>query len=770
VPRLLRRAVAPLLLLTVLAAVPAARARVAVVAAGRSEAILLDVVTNHVLARVALPGPATAVAMAPDGRRAYVAAGSVVAALDLSLTPAVAESAVRIPAPTVRALGGPVTGLARGTAAGPVVAVTGSRLVILDPAGLRVLGRVELHGAGRAPALTADGGTAAVPLAGGRVAIVAVGARRLVRRVKVEHALAAAFDRSGTAWVSTRTGRLFAIRPGAHKPAKHPLDLHRPMGATLSPSPDHLRLVAGATGGQPVAGLIDLATRRVSRIHVGAGPGAAAWSSDATRIYVADRGGATLSLVSPYSRRRLGTVAFPGEAPQGVAVQGGLARSAGSDAGDTVSGSRLPDYIEGLGGDDVLRGGRENDVLVGGEGNDILVGGSYDDRLEGGPGDDRLLGESGNDRMSGGTGADSGDGGTGNDTVHLGTGDDSYDGGPGDDRIYGEEGNDRIVERTFGNDRRLYGGPGDDYIDGGRGSDLIKGGDGDDQLFGGTGTEHINGGDGNDALDGGRARDLLFGNNGDDAVHGDQGDDYIDGGNGSDQLDGGSGEDSITGGPGNDAIVAGPGADDVDAGPGDDIVRAADESQDTIDCGDGQDTVYVEESAPTRDLLISCETVLPAPAEAADDESSTNVISGTEEADTLYGTAGPDSMFGKGGDDKIFGKAGDDYLDGEYGKDEIHGEEGNDTIAGRGNDDLLYGGPGDDYITGDRGADRIFGQGGNDTLFGNLGPDLVDGGAGDDRINVVRGEIDTVRCGPGRDVVFADPADHVAGDCESVRR
>jgi hypothetical protein len=34
----------------------------------------------------------------------------------------------------------------------------------------------------------------------------------------------------------------------------------------------------------------------------------------------------------------------------------------------------------------------------------------------------------------------------------------------------------------------------------------------------------------------------------------------------------------------------------------------------------------------------------------------------------------------------------------------------------------------------------------------------------------VRGDIDSVRCGAGHDVVFADPADKVAGDCEDVRR
>ena len=64
----------------------------------------------------------------------------------------------------------------------------------------------------------------------------------------------------------------------------------------------------------------------------------------------------------------------------------------------------------------------------------------------------------------------------------------------------------------------------------------------------------------------------------------------------------------------------------------------------------------------------------------------------------------------------------------------------------------------------------IFGGHGNDRIFGNLGPDTIQGGPGDDRINVVRGETDSVTCGAGKDVVFADPNDHVARDCESIRR
>jgi hypothetical protein len=47
---------------------------------------------------------------------------------------------------------------------------------------------------------------------------------------------------------------------------------------------------------------------------------------------------------------------------------------------------------------------------------------------------------------------------------------------------------------------------------------------------------------------------------------------------------------------------------------------------------------------------------------------------------------------------------------------------------------------------------------------------VIQGGSGNDRINVVKGGNDIVRCGRGRDVVFADPEDRIAKDCESIRR
>src|SRR5574337_1700920 len=93
------------------------------------------------------------------------------------------------------------------------------------------------------------------------------------------------------------------------------------------------------------------------------------------------------------------------------------------------------------------------------------------------------------------------------------------------------------------------------------------------------------------------------------------------------------------------------------------------------------------------------------------------------------------------------------------------------TISGTQGPDRLTGTPGADAIYGLGGNDVISGGAGNDLLVGGPGADLLVGGPGDDRIAAsYDGSRDTVRCGPGFDVVDADPLDRVAPDCELVSR
>jgi uncharacterized repeat protein (TIGR01451 family) len=107
------------------------------------------------------------------------------------------------------------------------------------------------------------------------------------------------------------------------------------------------------------------------------------------------------------------------------------------------------------------------------------------------------------------------------------------------------------------------------------------------------------------------------------------------------------------------------------------------------------------------------------------------------------------------------GSRSSDTLQGAGGPDTLRGLAGNDRLlAGSGND-RLYGGPGND---------RLLGGAGNDLLYGGTGSDFLDAGPGNDTVHTRDRSVDTIRCGRGRDTVFADRRDRVARDCETVRR
>lgn len=99
---------------------------------------------------------------------------------------------------------------------------------------------------------------------------------------------------------------------------------------------------------------------------------------------------------------------------------------------------------------------------------------------------------------------------------------------------------------------------------------------------------------------------------------------------------------------------------------------------------------------------------------------------------------------------KIVGSNRNDVLNGTSGADQMRGKNGNDILNGNG---------GDDTISGDAG---------NDVIRGGPGVDVLLGGAGNDRIYARDGEPDTIACGKGRDIVWADSIDVVTADCEIV--
>ena len=747
----------------------AAHARVVLVATGDGAATLTDVATNQIVTRIPVGGRSRAVVAAPDGSRGYVAAGTRVLGIDL---------ATRLPVGAANLSGTPGA-LAVSADGRRIYAARPGALDVIDSATFGVLASIALPRRSNPTSLavSGDGTRAAVVIDRRHVAIASLERFALIKRVEVTAPGAVAFaPGQRDVWVSSpaaRSGRLVRFGPEGQFRARYRVG-PGVGGGGLTFSPTGRRAVVGANRGQHVTVIFDVSRKRpLARVRTGEGPGFPAWSQDRTRIYVGDQRDGTVSVLSGLSFRRL-TVQRLGARtrPSSVAVQPGVAIVVGTPGNDVIKGSRGLDRIDGQAGDDQLAGGRDNDILVGGLGNDLLTGGTNDDILDGGEGDDRMFGQSGNDQMIGGPGNDNAQGGTGNDKVDGGDGNDFMDGGDGDDTLVGGPGDDKLFEAGLGNDKLLDGGPGNDFVSGGRGSDeRINGSDGDDTLFGGSGSETIDGGSGTDTIDGGSGGDRLFGRDGDDAIKGDAGRDTLSGSAGADTLDGGSGDDRISGSFGADDIIAGPGSDSVDGGTGNDQIRVADSDADVVDCGPGRDTVFVENTAPDRDRLTQCETVVEVPPEPANDAPSTaSNIFGTPGDDILAGTPADDSLFGNDGNDQLFGNDGNDYVDGENGDDALHGGNGNDELHGRNGNDVILGNPGDDRLFGERGNDTLNGEDGNDQIFGGLDPDVVAGGPGNDRIQAVGGGIDRIDCGDGVDVVFADVDDVVNPNCEDVRR
>jgi hypothetical protein len=78
--------------------------------------------------------------------------------------------------------------------------------------------------------------------------------------------------------------------------------------------------------------------------------------------------------------------------------------------------------------------------------------------------------------------------------------------------------------------------------------------------------------------------------------------------------------------------------------------------------------------------------------------------------------------------------------------------------------------PGGGGIDGTGFRDLICGRQGDDRIRPHEGKDVVRAGRGADVVFAVDGKVDRISCGAGRDTVLADRRDHVARDCERIRR
>ncbi|MEW2914111.1 DUF4214 domain-containing protein [Leisingera sp. JC11] len=438
------------------------------------------------------------------------------------------------------------------------------------------------------------------------------------------------------------------------------------------------------------------------------------------------------------------------------------AASGGHAQGDTIT------EIENLSGSshhDILTGNTIDNVLDGGAGNDTLRGEDGHDYLVGGDGNDSIHGGSGNDRVWGGLGSD---------TVHLGDGDDQFfaddhSENPLGDTVYGDDGNDEI-----------YGGSNADDLSGGTGDDIVSGGQGDDELSGHSGDDTLNGEGGSDTIRGGANRDLLLGANGDDTLLGGTGADELRGGNGNDEaaywdastgvladladasanteealgdtfvsienlsgsaygdtLRGDDSSNSLNGMAGDDWLYGRAGGDSLYGGAGDDTLEGG-SSADLLVGGDGVDMASYKHAA--AGVRVNLADLSQNSGEAANDtyvgiegaqgsdfadtligDTSFNILSGQDGADSLRAWGGDDTVYGGGGNDTLFGDDGEDYLS---------GGDGDDSLEGGNKSDELHGGSGRDTLLGQSAGDILYGNDGDDVLEGGSSADVLDGGDG----------------------------------------
>jgi hemolysin type calcium-binding protein len=105
------------------------------------------------------------------------------------------------------------------------------------------------------------------------------------------------------------------------------------------------------------------------------------------------------------------------------------------------------------------------------------------------------------------------------------------------------------------------------------------------------------------------------------------------------------------------------------------------------------------------------------------------------------------------GHDQVLTGRGANRIDGGSGSDELTSFQGNDRLRGGSGHDVLQGGSGNDVSIGNVGSDSLFDARGHDRMFAGPGADRI----------VVRDKHDgdRVDCGPGRDMVIADPSDRI---------
>ncbi|WP_310599361.1 calcium-binding protein, partial [Desulfobulbus sp.] len=247
------------------------------------------------------------------------------------------------------------------------------------------------------------------------------------------------------------------------------------------------------------------------------------------------------------------------------------------------------------------------------------------------------------------------------------------------DKAYALNGEDAATRTGFNDDLLIGRDNGGDILNGRGGNDLLLGQGGNDTLAGGAGNDILIGGAGQDSMNGGLGDDIFI-------VEGTDGDyDLFIGGGGTDAILGGAGDDTIR-----LNIFSGVGTVEViDGGTGTNVIGGT-EQADTIDLSGTilKNIQRIETGAGNDTVIIGASTI------ASGDRLT---VDGGDNDDTLDGRAVLDKqleLIGGKGQDTLYSGKGDDILIGGEGVDTyvINSGDGRDTIIDEGRNILVING------------------------------------------------------------------------------
>lgn len=282
-------------------------------------------VEDAVVAEIPIQGFGTAIALSPDGSRAYVTISGAVVVLDTTANRVVSSIAT---GDTPHAIA-----ISPDGKLGYAVDLTQHEMWVLDLVGARVARTVTL-GARRTPALrpgialSADGSTAYVTISQPEgqgfdtLQIVDLASGTVKQRGLDFHPGALAADRSGLLWITGCTGlcadgTLHLIDPkGIGAIAKKPLP-SVPGGLALTPGGKRLFVANGLAGSVSV---FDVPTRSlVATVRVGAEPLGVAAAPGGRLAYVTSFAAGTLAAIDVATTAVVAT-AKVGNGPRAIAV------------------------------------------------------------------------------------------------------------------------------------------------------------------------------------------------------------------------------------------------------------------------------------------------------------------------------------------------------------------------------------------------------------------------------------------------------------------